>query len=187
MKHRLLVVLCLSFIFGGASVHAQTAQDIAAAAAEKEKALKNPYPNDLGPDKITDLSKYTPEQQEGYKLMQTKCSACHTPSRPLNSQFVDLKADQIAAFKKSNPEVFKDKLVWQIEDGVWQRYVKRMMAKPGCNISQDQGKKIFRFLVEYSKREKLGANTAKWKEHRSKLLAEFKQKHPDKYKELFEK
>ena len=71
----------------------------AAAQAEKEKALKNPYPNDLGPSKIEGIAKYTPEQQEGYKLMQDKCSRCHTPSRPLNSQFLDVKPEEMAKLK----------------------------------------------------------------------------------------
>ncbi len=156
-----------------------------AADAEKEKAMKNPYPNDLGPEKI-DVSKYTPEAQAGYKLLLDKCSRCHAPSRPLNSQFVDLKAPEIEALKKSNPEMLKDKTIWQIEDGIWQRYVKRMMAKPGCNISSEEGKKIWKFVVEDSKKRKTGAAAAKWSEHRKKLMADFKAKYPDRYKELFE-
>ena len=156
-----------------------------AAELEKEKAQKNPYPNDFGPA-ATDVSKYTPEEQAGYKLMQDKCARCHTPSRPLNSQFIQLKADEQAAIKKTHPEIFKDKLVWQVEDAIWQRYVKRMMAKPGCAIAEADGKKIFKFLVEYSKKTKTGANAKSWAEHRRKLLADFKVKHPDKYKELFE-
>ncbi len=158
----------------------------AAADAEKEKALKNPYPNDFGPATV-DVSKYSAEAQAGYKIMQDKCAKCHAPSRPLNSQFVDLKADEIAKAKVSNPEMFKDKLIWQVEDGIWQRYVKRMMAKPGCNISSDQGKKIWKFVVEDSKKRKTGANAGTWAEHRKKLLAEFKQKYPARYTELFGK
>src|SRR5437762_1393924 len=83
-----------------------------AAELEKEKAQKNPFPNDLGPDKI-DVSKYTAEQQEGYKLLQVRCARCHTPSRPLNSQYLQLKPEEQAQMKPSNPEIFKDKLVWQ--------------------------------------------------------------------------
>ncbi len=156
-----------------------------AAELEKEKALKNPYPNDFGPDKV-DASGYSAESQQGYKLMQDKCARCHTTSRPLNSQFVQLKADEQVGMKASNPEIFKDKLVWQIEDSIWQRYVKRMMAKPGCAIVEADGKKIFKFLVEDSKKRKTGANAKAWGEHRRKLLAQFKEKYPDKYKELFE-
>ena len=156
-----------------------------AAELEKEKAMKNPYPNDLGPDKI-DVSKYSPEQQEGYKLLQDKCSRCHTPSRPLNSQFLQLKAEEQAGVKAANPDLFKDKLVWQVETDIWQRYVKRMMTKPGCGIADADAKKIFRFLVEDSKRRKTGANAKSWAEHRRGLLAQFKTKFPDRYKELFE-
>ena len=156
-----------------------------AAELEKEKALKNPYPNDLGPDKI-DVSKYGAEQQAGYKLLQEKCSRCHTPSRPLNSQFLQLKLEEQAQMKQSNPEIFKDKLVWQVETDVWQRYVKRMMTKPGCGIADADGKKIFRFLVEDSKRRKTGAAAKGWAEHRRKLLAQLREKNPARYKELFE-
>ncbi len=152
--------------------------------AEKEKALKNPYPNDFGPDKV-DVSKYSPELQSGYKLMQDKCAKCHTPSRPLNSEFLDLKPEELEAAKKSNPEMFKDKLVWKVESGIWQRYIKRMMAKPGCNISTQEGKKIWQFIVEYSKKNKSGEAAKSWQTQRSKLVADFKTKYPDRYKELF--
>lgn len=155
-----------------------------AADAEKEKALKNPYPNDLGPDKI-DVSKYPAELQEGYKLMVAKCSACHSASRPLHSQFVEMKEDEIAAMKKSNPEMFTDKLVWQVESGIWERYVKRMMAKPGCNISSQEGKKIWKFMVDDSKRRKTGEQAKAWQAQRKKLLDDFRAKYPARYKELF--
>ena len=152
-----------------------------AAELEKEKALQNPYPNDLGPDKI-DASKYNAEQQEGYKLLQDKCSRCHTPSRPLNSQFLQIKPEEMGALKASNPEIFKDKLVWQVDKDVWQRYVKRMMTKPGCGIAEPDAKKIFHFLVEDSKRRKTGAAVKGWADHRRKLLAQFKEKYPGRFK-----
>ena len=156
-----------------------------AAELEKEKALQNPYPNDLGPDKI-DVSKYRAEQQDGYKLLQNKCSRCHSPSRPLNSQFLQIKPEEMGALKASNPEIFKDKLVWQVDKDVWQRYVKRMMTKPGCGIADAEGKMIFRFLVEDSKRRKTGAAAKGWADHRRSLIARFKEKYPARYKELFE-
>jgi hypothetical protein len=163
-----------------------TGKDADAAALEREKALKNPYPNDFGPAEIKDLSGYSAEEKAGYKLLQTRCTVCHTASRPLNSQFVDLKEPELGNLKKAHPELFKDKLVWQIESGIWQRYVKRMMAKPGCSISSPEGKKIFNFLVAYSTKEKLGSSMGKWEKHRKKLLADFKKEYPEKYKELFE-
>ena len=190
IKNKWITLLLLAS-FGIASylaapIFSEDQSAAAAAQAEKEKAMKNPYPNDFGPSKLDDISKYNPEQQEGYKLMQDKCSRCHTPSRPLNSQFLDLKPEEMEKLKQSNPEIFKDKKVWQAESGVWQRYVKRMMAKPGCSIADVDGKKIFKFIVEYSKREKTGANAAKWATHRKKLLEDFKTKYPARYKELFE-
>ena len=175
----------LAFNFPAVSEDKPAAGGKSAAELEKEKAQKNPYPNDAGPGTV-DISKYTPEQQEGYRLLQDKCARCHTPSRPLNSQFLQLKLEEQAAIKAANPEIFKDKLVWQVETEIWQRYVKRMMSKPGCAIAEPDAKKIFKFLVEDSKRRKTGANAAAWAEHRRKLLADFKGKYPARYKELFE-
>lgn len=166
--------------------------------AEKAKALKNPYANDFGPETV-DVTGYPPELQATYKnLLTQKCARCHTPARPLNSQFVepggpkDQQQARIADWKAKQPEIFKDKLVWQIEGkngaqpGIWERYVKRMMSKPGCNITPAEGKQIWEFLRYDSEKRKTGANAAKWAEHRRKLLADFKTKHPDRYRELYE-
>lgn len=160
-----------------------------AAELEKEKALQNPYPNDFGSEKLTDeeLKAYSPELQEAYKKMAVKCSACHAPSRPLNSQFVEGGGKDKAArsaHSKKLKEQHKDELVWQIEANIWERYVKRMSAKPGCNVGKD-AKAIWQFLVADSLQRKTGANAKKWEAHRRKLLAEFKEKHPSRYKELF--
>src|ERR1043166_6943539 len=96
------------------------------AMSEKEKAQKEPYPNDLGPDSI-DVSTYSPELQAKYKLFAAQCSQCHVINRPINSQFNDAET--------------------------WKRYVKRMMSKPGCTIKD--GKKIYEFLTEDSKIRKI--------------------------------
>lgn len=169
--------------------------------AEKAKALQNPYANDFGPEQI-DVTSYPAELQKTYReMLQTpgkKCSSCHTAARPLNSQFVEPSGPKeghqakIAAWKASNPEIFNDKLVWQVEGksasgpGIWERYVKKMMAKPGCNISPAEGKQIWAFLTYDSEKRKTGANATKWAEQRKKLLADFKAKHPDRYRELYD-
>lgn len=169
-----------------------------AADVEKEKALASPYPNDLGPDKLDDatLKSYPADIQEGYKLLlgsgaKKNCQSCHSSARPLNSRFLELPGkDQaereaaIAKLKASNPEVFKDKAVWQAEWNAWNRYVKRMMAKPGCNIDVAAGKKIWEFLVYDGSKRKVGANAEKWRAHRKKLVADFKAKYPKRYEEL---
>ena len=166
--------------------------DKSAAEAEKAKALQNPYANDLGSATL-DVSKYPANHQEGYKLLTARCSKCHAASRPLNSQFAEPSGKDMAErqkkvgeLKKSNPELFKNKGVLQLEADIWQRYVKRMMAKPGCEISKDEGKKIWDFLVYDSTTRKLGAGFASWVTHRKALLDEFKAKHPARYKELYE-
>lgn len=125
---------------------------------EKEKAT-NPYANDLGPDSI-DISGYLKEHKDNYILFKDRCAKCHTIARPINSQF-------------SLPEE-------------WERYVKRMMRKPGCSITPAEGKKIWQFLVYDSQQRKMGENKTKWDEHRKKLLAEFKKKYPERYKEIYE-
>ena len=75
---------------------------------------------DAGP-KIIDVSKYPPEQQQAYKLFESKCSSCHVIARGVNSEMV-VPVD-------------------------WERYIKRMMYKPNSGISNDQGRILFRFLT----------------------------------------
>ena len=191
---RLTAVVTFGFFISTGLVRAQDA----AYEAERAKALQNPYANDFGPASV-DVSSYPQDLQNTYKnIFLVKCQRCHQASRPLNSQFVEpsgakeghqAKIDQ---WKAANPEMFQDKLVWQIEGktadgpGVWERYVKKMMAKPGCNISPDEGKKIWQFLTYDSEHRKTGANAAKWAEHRRKLLADFKAQHADRYRELYD-
>ena len=73
-----------------------------------------------GPATI-DVSKYPQAIQGDYELFTQKCSQCHKLSRPINSDFV-------------------------LPDE-WSRYVKRMMYKPGSNISSAEAKKLYEFLV----------------------------------------
>ena len=181
----------------------------AAELTEKEKALASPYPNDFGPDKLSDevLKGYPANIQDGYHTLigevkkdgkwvynngKSGCVQCHTSSRPLNSRFVEPEggmddAKQTAALadmKKANPEVFKDLSIWQPEVKVFNRYVKRMMNKPGCSITKPEGKAIWEFLEYDGSHRKVGANAAKWAEHRKKLVEDFKAKYPKRYEEL---
>ena len=73
-----------------------------------------------GPATI-DVSKYPQAIQDNYELFSHKCSQCHKLSRPINSDYA-------------------------LPDE-WSRYIKRMMYKPGSNISAGDGKKIYEFLV----------------------------------------
>ncbi len=177
-----------------------------AAELEKEKALANPYPNDFGPDALDGetLKSYPANAREGYKLLlgigaKKNCQTCHTAARPLNSRFVEpdagmdlqdkeartkTKAAAVAKLKKEHPEYFSDGSIWQIEPEIWSRYVKRMMSKPGCGISNDDGRKIWEFLVYDGWHRKIGAGAAKWKAHRQELINELKTKKPARYEEL---
>lgn len=165
-----------------------------AAELEKEKALRDPYPNDLGPEKLDEayVKTLSKDHQEGYKALLQKCAKCHASSRPLNSQFLEApgkdEKEREAALKEwkaSHPGMFKDKQIFQAEANIWSRYVKRMMAKPGCEISKDEGKKIWQFLVQDSLNRKTGKKMEAWMEQRSKMMEDFKAKHPARYKELF--
>lgn len=142
------------------------------------------YPNDMGPDSI-DVSSYPPELKKSYKTFKFKCASCHTIARPINSQFLELSPQEQATWKKKDPDLFKDKKIVQVEDKMWNRYVKRMMSKPGCPVKGDDGKNIWEFLVYDSKVRKTGANAKAWREHRHKLLDDYKKSNPDGYKQLF--
>jgi hypothetical protein len=151
---------------------------------ESSTAVSDLYPNDMGPAEI-DVSGYPKNIREGYKLMTFKCAACHTAARPINSQFVEVSAEEEAAFKKEYPEIYKDKRLIHIEDKIWNRYVKRMMSKPGCPVKGDDGRKIWEFLVHDSRVRKTGENAKAWAKHRAKLLHEFEEHHKDAYRKLF--
>ena len=73
-----------------------------------------------GPATI-DVLKYPPGIQENYEVFSAKCAQCHKLSRPINSNYA-LPAE-------------------------WERYIKRMMHKPGSGIIATDAKKIFDFLV----------------------------------------
>jgi hypothetical protein len=180
----------------------------AAEMTEKEKALASPYPNDLGPDSLPDdvVKSYPENIQTGYHTLKGEikkdgkwvynngksgCVQCHTASRPLNSRFLepeggtdDAEAANLAKLKAAQPELFKDLSIWQPEVKVFNRYVKRMMNKPGCSITKPEGKAIWEFLEYDGAHRKTGENAAKWSEHRKKLVAEFKEKYPKRYEEL---
>jgi hypothetical protein len=73
-----------------------------------------------GPSTI-DVSAYPALMKANYEVFREKCAQCHKLNRPVNSDFA--------------------------LPGEWSRYVKRMMFKPGSNISAGAGKKIYTFLV----------------------------------------
>ena len=76
--------------------------------------------------------------QAKYKVFAGKCVKCHTLARPINSEFV--------------------------LDDEWERYIKRMMRKPGSGITAADGKSIFEFLAYDSKIRKKALFDRKMKE-----------------------
>lgn len=75
---------------------------------------------DAGPATIN-VSSYPGPVQGNYRLFMQKCSQCHTIARAINSDYV-------------------------LPDE-WERYIKRMLRKPGSGMSSADGKKIYDFLV----------------------------------------
>ncbi|MBI2069882.1 MAG: hypothetical protein HYT79_04695 [Elusimicrobia bacterium] len=172
--------------------------------AEKAKALAQPYANDMTWMTADERNQFVKDYEEkhlkaypdvhkkAFAAMKLKCAKCHEVVRPLNSQFfepdgkdVAERNKKVADLKKSQPALFQDKNVLQPEGDIWQRYVKRMMAKPGCEISKDEGKQIWNFLVYDSVQRKIGAKKDEWQAHRKGLLAKFKEKHPARFSELY--
>lgn len=92
---------------------------------------------DKGPATI-DVSKYPVDIQAGYKVFAAKCAKCHTLARPVNCDFA--------------------------LDDEWERYVKRMMRKPGSGFNAAEGEKIFEFLAYDSKIRKKALYERKLKE-----------------------
>ncbi len=194
MKKALIFAAVLGIFTGAGRLALADEGGKSAAELEKEKAKRDPYPNDLGPEKLDDayVKTLSAANQEGYKLLLTKCSKCHSSARPLNSQFVEApgktsaeREANLGKWKAAHPEMFKEKEIYQPESDIWSRYVKRMMAKPGCDIAKEDGKKIWGFLAQDSVNRKTGDKAASWKEHRAKLIKEFKEKYPARYKEIF--
>ena len=115
----------LSFLAIGATLIVVVASGFGARAQDALDPRIAAY--DKGPATI-DISKYPADMKTSYKLFATRCSKCHTIARAINSEFV-------------------------LEDE-WERYVKRMMRKPGSGISANDGKTIFEFLAFDSRTRK---------------------------------
>lgn len=157
----------------------------------KDKEAAAPYANDLGPANI-DVSSYPSPIRKGYQLLLNRCARCHTPARVLNAEFVELGGSEksqkknIQELKNTTPALFADSHIVKIAPGIWKRYVKRMMRKPGCNLKPADAKAIWTFLVYDSEHRKLGASESQWRAHRKKLLEDFKNKYPQRYAMLYE-
>ncbi len=154
---------------------------------ENNNPISGMYANDLGDNKA-DEKQIPPDLVNGYKLVKAKCSKCHVAARPLNAQFVE--ADDVfrAKLLASNPKALDDPRLLKLESDAWRRLIKRMMAKPGNEISSNDAKAIHSFLVWYYL-DKVGTNgvaSESWINHRKELLSEFKNKYPARYKELYE-
>lgn len=189
---RKLVIFHAMLLVAGLMAMIADAATGQAAKVQDTEAAKAPYANDLGPAEL-DVSDYPERIQKGYQLLQNRCARCHTAARPLNAEFVEVKGklgDQktfIEDLKDNHPEMFGCEEVWKIEPGIWKRYVKRMMRKPGCKLKPKEARAVWEFLVYDGQHRKLGESRKSWREHREKLLAAFKEKHPQRYEMLYGK
>ena len=77
------------------------------------------YPADEGQNYI-DVSGYPSKMREFYQLFANRCSRCHTLARPINSTFT---AEE------------------------WEKYVRKMMRKPGSGLTLKTSAQITEFLV----------------------------------------
>lgn len=108
-----------------------------AARGQKEQVDPRIAAYDKGPATI-DVSAYPADMQARYKVFAKRCTKCHTLARAINCEFA-------------------------LEDE-WERYVKRMMRKPGSNVNAADGKQIFEFLAFDSKIRKKALYEKKLKE-----------------------
>jgi len=116
---------------------ATSAALLAWSAAAQEQLDPRIAAYDKGPATI-DVSKYPADMQTRYKTFAGRCAKCHTLARAINSDFV-------------------------LEDE-WERYVKRMMRKPGSGISSNDAREIFAFLAFDSRIRKKAQYEKKLKE-----------------------
>jgi len=122
----------------------------AAGGSEKDKA-KIKLAWDFG-DRKLDVSKYPAEIQAAYKDFENQCTKCHDLTRPLNAPYATREE--------------------------WQRYVKRMMSKPGCEMTMEKAKRIHKFLTHDSQVRKLMPDgqtaTKEWLAYLEELKARYK-------------
>ncbi len=129
----------VSFLAAGAILIVGPANGPGVRAQGQEKVDPRIAAYDKGPATI-DVSKYPKDMQDRYKVFSARCTKCHKLSRPINCDFA-------------------------LEDE-WERYVKRMMRKPGSGINAADGKAIYEFLAFDSKVRKRALYDKKLKDAR---------------------
>jgi len=100
---------------------------LAAAEEEDSEQVDKSAAIDSGTD-VIDVSNYTKEMQTSYKVVEDKCSYCHSMSRVINSEYA--------------------------LPNEWKRYVKRMRRKPGSGITKGNSNEIVAFLIYDSQQRK---------------------------------
>lgn len=130
---KIVLILIVSIVFLDKNLSAKDEE------IKKYALTVGELPYDKGSDRI-DVSKYPKEMQEAYKVFASKCSKCHTLSRPINSPYV-------------MPEE-------------WERYIKMMMRKPGSGIDPKSAKTIYEFLKYDSQIRKKGLYERKLRERK---------------------
>lgn len=111
-------------------------------AVTTEKALPTEdlrFASDLGPDFI-DVTRYSPAQQEDYRLLVEKCAHCHTLARVVNAPMVDA--------------------------ATWTRYVSRMHGRQQARngrplVSSAEARRLV-FFLSFDSRERKTRRAADW-------------------------
>ena len=81
-----------------------------------------PDARDNGPGSI-DVSSYPESMKKAYDMYAVKCAKCHPLARSVNARFSATD---------------------------WKRYMKRVIRRPGSDISESQAAQIYDFLKYYS-------------------------------------
>lgn len=158
MKGRLTAVILI--VIGGAMPAGQRGMISGAEEPLDEAAKSRIAKFESGPKQI-EVADYPETIKANYEVFSKRCSQCHTLARPVNSDYA-LPAE-------------------------WERYVKRMMHKPGSGIAPADARKIFDFLVYDSSirkkamvDEKLTKATPEEKTAAESKIKEIRDKHDSK-------
>lgn len=187
----LMPILCFALVSDGFAQALQSNITGHTASKQKDSSKQiDTLPEDYGPDRIFAMT-YPANIQKGYDLLMKNCTNRVDRARLLNAPYVEVKSEELVKIKAEQPEVLKDRKIWQIElsepgkPGIWQRRAQQMQRESAGKIRNEDARLIWQFLVYDSKSRKLGSAAKPWRERRQKLLDEFKTKHPAKYEELF--
>jgi hypothetical protein len=142
-------------------------------------------PEDLGPATI-DVSDYPQEYQDTYRAIFLRVYAILRggPARAINSPRLELDPQGEQALRRQSPELFASEDIVDVGEHSWRDEVMRVKSRPPCcgacpQLTMDQARRLWRFLVYDSLRRKTGDQAQAWAAHRRKLLEQFAARRPN--------